>query len=741
MLDRREFIFGTTAFVVASGFAAGAKKPWWEWEGPDRTAEVVSASGLSREELSALLDRIEQENVGRPYIVTRTKQLCAVFAKARLAVRADDTFIDWFPDWGLMSDLRLRHVAAFEKSRPEFAATGGTNIYRGQTHGAYHAGLDASHVCPDWESILELGPKGLADRARKRRETAANDEERLFLDCVVEVYEAMTALTLRWADVAEARGAKVCAATLRNLAARPPQTLREALQLQLLYDRCQEAEGECVRSQGMFDRLYIRYYRDDLAAGRETRASAKELVKQCFLKYWIQNHPNNKNITFGGFGRDGQPVWNEITEISFELHYELNHINPKLTFRYGVRTPREQMLKVCRCIADGRNSIVFFNDDTAREMFVRRGKDPADAADGVLIGCYEPGIQGREVIASMAAWINLVKPLEMALNSGCAFDGFRLGPDAPLPQTYTAFEREYLRQLDAVAKLACEQERVYATRWYELNPSPLMSGAFRDAVANAKDAYCGSMKYNQSGIMCSGLPTVADSLAAVRYLVDETKTVTMAELRDILKNDWKGHEDLRLTASRVPPKWGNNDDRVDLLAKKVADALAKRVNNEPNGHGGTFQMGLWSIDNDRVLGLQTAATPDGRRAKSLISRNNVATAGCGTGGPTALILSQTKIDQAEAADGFISDIIVPMALKSNPRAPEHLVSLLMTYAEKGGQCIHVNCFQAATLRDAMAHPENYPDLQVRVCGWNVRWVDLSRPEQLHFLATAEAQER
>ena len=59
MLDRREFIFGTTAFVVASGFAAGAKKPWWEWKGPDRTAEVVPASGLSREELSALLDRID----------------------------------------------------------------------------------------------------------------------------------------------------------------------------------------------------------------------------------------------------------------------------------------------------------------------------------------------------------------------------------------------------------------------------------------------------------------------------------------------------------------------------------------------------------------------------------------------------------------------------------------------------------------------------------------------------------
>ena len=141
-----------------------------------------------------------------------------------------------------------------------------------------------------------------------------------------------------------------------------------------------------------------------------------------------------------------------------------------------------------------------------------------------------------------------------------------------------------------------------------------------------------------------------------------------------------------------------------------------------------------------MLGRQTAATPDGRKAGEPLARNNSATAGCGTGGPTALILSQTKLDQAEAADGFISDVIMPMSRAENPETPAHLVALLRTYAERGGQCIHFNCFRAATLRDAMAHPERYPDLQVRVCGWNARWVDLSRAEQLHFLATAEAQE-
>lgn len=141
-----------------------------------------------------------------------------------------------------------------------------------------------------------------------------------------------------------------------------------------------------------------------------------------------------------------------------------------------------------------------------------------------------------------------------------------------------------------------------------------------------------------------------------------------------------------------------------------------------------------------MLGRNTAATPDGRRAGETLSRNNVATAGCGTGGSTALILSQTKLDQAEAPDGFISDILLPMSLAENPDAPAHVAALLTTYGAKGGQCIHFNCFSAATLRDAMAHPEKYPDLQVRVCGWNERWVDMSRAEQLHFLATAEAQE-
>jgi pyruvate-formate lyase-activating enzyme len=117
----------------------------------------------------------------------------------------------------------------------------------------------------------------------------------------------------------------------------------------------------------------------------------------------------------------------------------------------------------------------------------------------------------------------------------------------------------------------------------------------------------------------------------------------------------------------------------------------------------------------------------------------MATAGCGKEGPTALLLSNAKLDLAESPDGHIADVILPASLAKASFGAAGIAAFLRSYFVMGGQSIHLNCFDPSTLRDAMAHPESYQDLQVRVCGGNVRWNDLSRREQLHFLATAEAQ--
>ena len=104
------------------------------------------------------------------------------------------------------------------------------------------------------------------------------------------------------------------------------------------------------------------------------------------------------------------------------------------------------------------------------------------------------------------------------------------------------------------------------------------------------------------------------------------------------------------------------------------------------------------------------------------------------------MLSNLKLDLTKCPDGHIVDLMLPLSLAKGGNGAENIASVIRTYFSKGGQSIHLNCFDARVLRDAMAHPERYADLQVRVCGWNVLWNDLTKAEQRHFLATAEAQE-
>ena len=529
-LERRAFLKAAAAACVA------VRTPYTlaAWCSPSKMKEmeVDEDGGKSTKELEALLDAVERTYAGRPYLVIRTRYMMTMFDNVRVCLAKNHEFAYWTLDKGLVGKRTSKRIQQFLASSPR------RRFSRKDSNGAFMAILDRSHTCPDWESLLKLGPSGIVARAQERLKTAKNQDEEVFLKCVVELYKAFSRLLVRWGKFAEKKGMTAVAAALKAVAARPPRTLREALQLGLVYDHCQEMEGELVRNQGLFDRLYIDFYRRDLAEGRETRETAKALVRDWFLRLYSLNSGNpGKNVGLGGYDAAGKPVWNELTEIAFELHDELANPSPKLSYRLGRNTPREQLERVVRCIADGRTSVVFANDDVLGESFRRRGKTPEDIANYVLIGCYEPGVMGREIIASMSCQINLVKPLEAVFNNGRDFAGFRVGPDCALPPDAAAFEREYLRQTDAVLDRMFAATRFLEEHWCDLNPSPFLSGAYRDCIANAADMSLGGAKYNQSGCVCLGLPTVADSLAAIHYLVDEAKLVTMSELGDILRAD------------------------------------------------------------------------------------------------------------------------------------------------------------------------------------------------------------
>jgi len=656
------------------------------------------ASGLSREELVAEFERHRADDPDEPRIMTRAWLFHLLCSKARLAVEPDDYFADKLEHHNLL--VGLREEWRREAELKEFGDDPPS------VPGAWRAILDLGHVCPDWRNLLRYGFTGLRDRAAAR--------SGVFYQAVSLVYEGAITLARRFA--AELPGSAIAA-----LAERPPQSFHEALQLAYLYHELQEMEnGYSVRSMGRFDQLYHGFYAEDLQAGRLTRDRAKELLKYFWVKFFAKTQGKlyGKPFLFG-------PDVNELSYLAFEVYREMQIVDPKLHVRLAERTPRSFLEQVVGCIQAGCTGIVTVNDAAQVEMLHQNGKSFEDADDYILIGCYEPAVMGKELNCSGACGVNLAKAVELVLASG----------------DYASFDElmaAYLGVLDSQIALATDKVRREERLWPEVGPSPLLSGTMDSCLEGGRDVSQAGAPYNTSGCLCLGLANATDSLAVVKHLVYEERHCTLTELKAVLADDWVGHEELRLTAVHRAPKWGNNDGRVDRIAVEITDFLAGRINHEPNARGGVFQAALYAIiDTAKSYGRETGALPDGRLSGEPLTMNTGATIGMDRRGVTSLINSVTKIDLSGFPNGTVLDIMLHPSVATGAEGVQTICSIIQSHFAQGGMAIQFNIFDAELLRDAQRSPEKYANLQVRVCGWNVRFVDLAPEEQEMFIAKAE----
>lgn len=656
------------------------------------------ASGLSGEELAAEFEQHRVRNPDEPKILTRAWLFQLLCSKARIAVDPDDYFADKLEHHNLLTKLtkewgKVEDDLEF-KNDPPVAS------------GAFTSILDLSHTSPDWRSLLKYGFPGLRDRAALH--------SGVFYQAVVMVYDAGITLIKRF-------NAALPNPVLEALTERSPQTFHEALQLAYIYHELQEMEGEPVRSMGRFDILYNEFYVNDLKAGRLTREQAKELLKY----FWIKFYAKNQGKAFGKPFLFGPDV-NELSYLSFEVFHEMHIVDPKFHVRLGEHTPQDFLEQIIGCIQAGRTSIVIVNDAEQIKMLRQNGKTLEDANDYLLIGCYEPAVMGKELNCSGASSLNLAKAVELVLASG----------------NYASFEdvmNAYLKILDTLFASAADKTRRHERLWSKINPSPFFSGTMDSCLEKGLDVSQAGAKYNTTGCCCVGIANAVDSLAVIKQFVYEEKRCTLAELRIVLANNWKGREELRLTARNRVPKWGNNNDKVDDIAVKITDFLDKRINYEPNARGGVFQAALYGIIGvAKNFGLETGALPDGRMAGEPLTMNTGATPGMDKNGVTSLINSVTKIDLSQFPNGTTLDIMLHPSITKGSEGIQTIGSIIRSHFAQGGMALQFNIFDAKILRDAKLHPEKYANLQVRVCGWNVRFADLAPEEQDIFITKAEA---
>jgi len=678
--------------------------------------DLAEDTGMAIPELEAWMRDYVDAHRDEPRIRTKSAILAFLLKNGRVGVDPDDWFADHIGTGKLLWKLQQEWREEAGRDLPPRTGLG---------HPSGVATLDLSHTSPDWWNVLNYGPGGIRDRARSALETSQDDEAREFYASVATVYDAFCTYILRLAAEAERKNAIRVVEPLKALAIRPARTYHEALQISFLYNQVQEIDGVCVRSQGPFDQLYTDYYRRDLVEGRLTREQAKELTKFFFEKFPALHFRAGNNICFGGWKQDGGDVCNELTELAFEVFAERKSIDPKLSLRLNPHTPDKVLLTAAECVRNGQTAIVFANDEVAYEMFRRRGKAEDDLIRFLPIGCYEPAIMGRELSCTMSALLNMPRIVEYVFAELDKPGGIEEVMDC------------YKQILAGVIDETLAQTRHWEERWPQVNPSPVISGTMDSCFEKGRDVSNAGTKYSTSGVMCAGLGTVADSFAAIEHLVFDRKLCSWRELRHCLANDWDGAESLRLMVQRKAPKWGNDNETVDRFAVDLADYTAEIINRTPNQRGGHFQMGCWSIDHSVKFGKETKATPDGRKSGEPISKNLGASLARDTNGVTSLINSVTKLDQAAFPDGSVLDIMLHPSAVGEADGARVIADLIRAYFAEGGLFVHFNVFDAEALREARREPEKYTNLQVRVCGWNARFIDLTPEMQECFIAEAD----
>ena len=701
-----------------------------------KTPFFIEDSGLSKDELSGLAEVYTSSSIPKATAKARTLEL--LITKGRIGVDKDDIFQDKLDAIGIMSSQKWkwhREMIARHLSEQEQFFVTSTKI------GAGRADADYGHLTPDTMALVRLGLTGIVDRIVAERDSkeTLTEAQRVFYEAAEITWRSVITFAKRLADAVRPYNAEN-ADCLEAIAVVAPKTTYEAMQLIWLYFAVHELIcGERVRTLGRLDVLLYPFYKADTEFGRYTDAEIREMMRYFLFKMWSAKIPFDLPFTIGGETPDGKScVTNKMSYIIVEIYDELNIHSPKIHVRVSDKTPKDFVMRVLECIRRGNSSFLLMNDKVAVEGLMRVGIEEADARNYVPVGCYENAAWGVEMPCTGTAAIAMPKAIEYTVTRGRDHaTGAVMSVDTGEITSYEDFVsavKAHLRVMrDNTVSYINEVERHYS----EVNPDLMTSGLCEYAVRSGVDALEGSAKYNNSAINYMGIATLVDSVAAVKRLVFDEKLVTVSELFDALKSNWEGYEKLRETALALPEKYGNRNELCDSLMREFSDFVSSMTNNTPNARGGVYKSGLYSIDRCFTYGKGIMATPDGRKAAEQFSKNLCAVNAMDKKGITALIESVSKIDHAAFANGTVLDYILHPSAVSGEDGLCAMYAIVKTYFELGGLALHGNVFNSKILRAAKKDPKKYANLQVRVCGWNVFFVNLSEQEQDAFILQSE----
>lgn len=697
----------------------------------------IKESGMDEIELNHTYDELMKKDKVFPKSILKAKTFELIATKSRIALDKDDIFQDKLFGGGLMLRQRDEWEHAIQE---EFLSEEYKEICKAwDIFGAYRGQSDFGHTSPNSQLLVNVGFTGLLERVKNESQRAGlTQKQRDFYESCKIVLSSIIKFLNRLADAIYLYNEENGRA-LRNIANDAPGNIYEAMQLIIVYFFLHEyVAGTRVRTLGRLDALLYPFYKKDIESGLFSKAEIKEMLKFFLNKFWSAKVPYDLPFCLGGIDSDGVEVTNEISYLIVETYNELGIHSPKIHIRVSDKTPEAFVELVLRCIRGGNSSFVFVNDNVGIKSLMNVGISEKDARNYVPIGCYEPAVWGAEIGCTGNGGVNLAKAVELVITGGVDLNSGELaGIQTGKIDSYEQFLDAIKAQIRFMTQKAMDYIVKVEKYYGEIHPDAILSSMYAESVSRGVDVFEGGAKYNNSSLSFYSIASLVDSVDVVKRLIFDEKRISFDELCIALKANWEGYENLRKVAKNIPEKYGNGNATADALTEYFADFCAEITNNKPNGRGGVFKASCFSIDHCFELGEKTMATPDGRLSGEPLSKNLCATTGMDKLGITALINSVTKIDHSKFPNGSVLDIVLHPSAVQGDDGIDAFLALLKTYMKKGGFAIHGNVFNPEDLKAAQRNPEKYSTLQVRVCGWNAYFVNLSRAEQDAFIRQAE----
>jgi formate C-acetyltransferase len=551
---------------------------------------------------------------------------------------------------------------------------------------------------------------------------------------------------------------------LRALLERPAETLHEALQaIWLLFIGVGLDSMDDDIGLGRLDQILQPLERAlELVGCFFLRLTSHRIAAATIASWQNSGAPGVASITVGGVTPSGEDGVNDMTYVLLKVTEMLSLDDPDMDARYMRGVNSETYLRrisEVNYITSGTPAI--HNDRQVIEGLRQHGWALEDVRDWVPCGCVEPVVSGKHFAATGDIDSNLMVPLELALNNGRHPKWNRRPGDEPLgtPTTgevegfadfdafFAAFERQFHFLYGAVIdEVSHELVEVHQ----QVMPAPLYSALLEGCIESGRGMTQGGATYNSSGTSFIGLSDVVDSLLAIKKLVFDGvdgETFAFRELMNAVEHDFSGDvpgsdEDRRYkriyaAARYSAPKFGSGDPEAREMADRVTRMIRSFFHRHTNRRGGPYTTGYRTNNNHTVFGRVSGASPSGRRACTPF------TSGL-TPSPVASknlldnLIDVGSIDPRTADNSYTLNVRLSFSRKNSHADNVALIARYVdTYFESGGMQLQFNMVDSDTLKDAMANPEHYPDLIVRVSGYTGYYTRMQRDLQLEIIGRTE----